>query len=253
MARPVNYVTLDVDLFDQPEIFTLLLEQDGLQAFTGWLRLMCWARAHADPDRLGEAGVITDAIARHVLGADGEKIIEMLCTPPHRLLDEMLNRDWRLIDFVERQHLVEWRARILRSRKANETRWGDPQGSPQGSPQGVPMESYYNHPTPPHPTTDSPNGLSRSAAPADAFAEFWDVYPKKVAKQAAERAWAKAVKAADPSVIIDGARRYARVRERADPKYTKHPATWLNGGCWADEDDWAGAESGPREVAVWEP
>ena len=29
--------------------------------------------------------------------------------------------------------------------------------------------------------------------PPDRFAEFWDAYPKRVAKQAAEKAWAKAL------------------------------------------------------------
>jgi hypothetical protein len=29
--------------------------------------------------------------------------------------------------------------------------------------------------------------------------------------------------------------RYAAERAGQPPKYTKHPATWLKGGCWADE------------------
>ena len=34
---------------------------------------------------------------------------------------------------------------------------------------------------------------------------------------------------------LAGAQRYAAERKDQDPKYTKHPATWLNGGCWEDE------------------
>lgn len=72
---------------------------------------------------------------------------------------------------------------------------------------------------------------------AEAFDQFWRFYPRKIAKQAARRAWDKAVKGVDPRVIITGARRYAVERHFNDPagKYTKHPATWLNGGCWEDE------------------
>jgi hypothetical protein len=71
-------------------------------------------------------------------------------------------------------------------------------------------------------------------ADADAFARFWAVYPRPAAKFAAEKAFAKAIELASADVIIEGARRYAGERAGQDPKYTKHPATWLRGGCWDD-------------------
>lgn len=68
------------------------------------------------------------------------------------------------------------------------------------------------------------------------FGEFWAAYPKRVARAAAEKAFARAVAGgASPASIIAGARRYAVDREGQDPKWTKHPATWLNGECWTDE------------------
>lgn len=68
------------------------------------------------------------------------------------------------------------------------------------------------------------------------FTEFWNHYPRKAGKKAAERAFAKAVKeGASPADLIAGAMRYAAEREGQDPRFTKHPATWLNGGCWEDE------------------
>jgi hypothetical protein len=76
---------------------------------------------------------------------------------------------------------------------------------------------------------------------ADGFAEFWNAYPKKVAKLAAEKAFAAAAKrGADPAAIIEAAKLYAasermRIEREHTPQYTKHPATWLNGGCWDDE------------------
>jgi hypothetical protein len=74
----------------------------------------------------------------------------------------------------------------------------------------------------------------------EAFEKFWRIYPKRVAKEAARKAFAKAVKdSVDPEVIIAGAKRYAITRGGQDPKYTKHPATWLNAGCWQDEPDGA--------------
>jgi hypothetical protein len=68
------------------------------------------------------------------------------------------------------------------------------------------------------------------------FERFYALYPKRVARKAAEAAWAKAIKdGADAAVIIAGAERYADEREDEDAKYTKAPATWLNQGCWEDE------------------
>jgi uncharacterized protein YdaU (DUF1376 family) len=65
------------------------------------------------------------------------------------------------------------------------------------------------------------------------FSEFWEAYPLRKARGAAEKAWAKAVKRAPPGEIIAAAERY----RPPDPKFTKHPATWLNQDCWTDEPD----------------
>lgn len=67
------------------------------------------------------------------------------------------------------------------------------------------------------------------------FDKFWDIYPRKVAKGAARKAWRQALKQVDSAVIIQGAKRYASERRAQNPVYTKHPATWLSGACWEDE------------------
>jgi len=66
------------------------------------------------------------------------------------------------------------------------------------------------------------------------FDEFWKIYPRKVAKGGALKAWANAVKIAKPEQIIAGAKKYAKDPAR-DPKFTAHPATWLNAQRWLDE------------------
>jgi hypothetical protein len=70
---------------------------------------------------------------------------------------------------------------------------------------------------------------------SDAFARFWSVYPKRVAKLAAEKAFAKAIKTIDAETIIEAAKHYAVERASEPPRYTTHPAKWLNDGRWADE------------------
>lgn len=69
---------------------------------------------------------------------------------------------------------------------------------------------------------------------ADRFDEFWSVYPRREAKQAARRAWDKVTRAVDPQHVIDGARRYRNDPNRT-PQYTAHASTWLNDGRWDDD------------------
>ena len=68
----------------------------------------------------------------------------------------------------------------------------------------------------------------------DGFEDFWQVYPKKVGKQDALKAWPKALKADNPQIIIEGARRYASDHP-ADWDYWKNPSGWLNGKRWLDQ------------------
>ncbi|MEU6899514.1 hypothetical protein [Streptomyces virginiae] len=101
------------------------------------------------------------------------------------------------------------------------------------------------------PSTDkdsSPAAVSRPAPRAGAktgqqkdhhlaaFGAFWHNYPLKRAREEAKKAWIAAIeRGADPQRMVDGAQAYARERRDQDPQYTKHPATWLNKGCYDDE------------------
>jgi len=66
------------------------------------------------------------------------------------------------------------------------------------------------------------------------FLSFWAAYPKKKEKDAAWRAWQKAVKKAEPKTIIDAVEKHKSSTEWQSG-YIKYPATWLNKGCWDDE------------------
>jgi hypothetical protein len=60
------------------------------------------------------------------------------------------------------------------------------------------------------------------------------VYPRKVAKKAAEVAFLKAAKHTPVATIISAAARYAKDENRVEA-YTAHPATWLNAHRWLDD------------------
>ncbi len=64
------------------------------------------------------------------------------------------------------------------------------------------------------------------------FEEFWNLYPKKVDKGAAIRAFRKASKTEDLALVIEGAKRYAEDPNLPDKQYIKNPATWLNAESW---------------------
>jgi hypothetical protein len=62
------------------------------------------------------------------------------------------------------------------------------------------------------------------------------------------QAHVRALRQATLEQILQGAMRYAAERRGDDPRCTKHPATWLNKGCWSDatpppQDQPAGCET----------
>lgn len=78
------------------------------------------------------------------------------------------------------------------------------------------------------------NHPNDSSNEPSSFDVFWKTYPRRVGKQAAQKAFLKALKAATAEEIIGGAKRYAEDPNRA-ASFTAHPTTWLNAGRWNDE------------------
>ena len=66
------------------------------------------------------------------------------------------------------------------------------------------------------------------------FEEWYALYPKKEAREAARRAFPKARLLASFDDLMAGVRRYAA--KNIERQFIKQPATWLNSGCWADEE-----------------
>ena len=89
----------------------------------------------------------------------------------------------------------------------------------------------------------------------DKFKEFYRVYPKKVAPDAAKRNFLRAVKAgADPDAIIAGAERYAKhVQAKGTERgYIKNPQGWLTDKRWEDEFEEARPPSFYRPAPRWD-
>lgn len=67
------------------------------------------------------------------------------------------------------------------------------------------------------------------------FLKFWEVYPKKTAKLESEKVFLRQCKKFKADDIIEGAKKFALSCKGKDPQYIPYPATWLNGGRWADD------------------
>ena len=72
------------------------------------------------------------------------------------------------------------------------------------------------------------------------FEEFWKLYPRKESKQRAKRAWKKLNPDQALFNLIANALEYrSQTKEwvAENGRYIPHPATWLNGCRWEDEQD----------------
>mgnify|MGYP003638271411 FL=1 len=66
------------------------------------------------------------------------------------------------------------------------------------------------------------------------FDEFWDVYPRKVDKAKALKAFDKALQVSEFQDILAGTISYRDDANRLD-QFTKYPATWLNAESWNND------------------
>lgn len=73
----------------------------------------------------------------------------------------------------------------------------------------------------------------RAADAAREFEAFWNCYPRKQGKGAAERAFKQAVSQTSLPDLLAALER--QKPNWTDPKFTPMPATWLNGKRWLDE------------------
>lgn len=96
----------------------------------------------------------------------------------------------------------------------------------------------------PKPRRKKPSSLTKKQE--ERFNRFWHAYPKKVAIGETEKAWAKI----DPDdelaeKIISAVERAKKLDTRfREPRWTPHPATWLNGREWENEYDTTAQKGG---------
>ena len=79
---------------------------------------------------------------------------------------------------------------------------------------------------------DKATGEILEAAPD--FQDFWLLYPRRVARKDALKAWGK-LSPAQQVAAITALVEWRRVWANKDLDYLPYPATWINGERWTDE------------------
>lgn len=94
------------------------------------------------------------------------------------------------------------------------------------------------HMTPPPRASDAVT-KAKEPEPNNKFDEWWKLYPKKVNKQQALKAWNQHTKKTAAEHIIEATRRQLTTPDSAltrDPQYIPYPASWLNAGSYENEN-----------------
>ncbi|MFE3059091.1 hypothetical protein [Nocardia sp. NPDC059239] len=123
------------------------------------------------------------------------------------------------------------------SRESNETLAPGTGEQRNRGEESSPTENSCSTAAPPNVTPPARgSGAKARTKPGDprGFADFWAAYPRRTARGAAVKAYAKAIKTTDPAVLLAAARRYAEDPNR-NAEFTCHAATWLNQERWSDE------------------
>lgn len=129
---------------------------------------------------------------------------------------------WTRVDYVALNALMEGADR------------GSPNGQPRERPEGQPL-----HPS--RGVENNPSCSSDDERPLSEFNEWWNVWPKKVGRPVALKAYEKARKqGATREQMLDAARAVAEkweVMPKSERQYIPYPATWLNQQRFLDEPD----------------
>ena len=98
-----------------------------------------------------------------------------------------------------------------------------------------PYPNPYPNPNPnTHPNTKKKRSAQGQSVSGD-FERFWQAYPRKVAKQAARRAFARVDVPLERLLQALEQQKTETQWQRENGRYIPHPVTWLNQGRWEDE------------------
>lgn len=234
---------VDDSFYDHPKIENLSMAAIGL-----WAKAGAWCAKHLTDGvisakrvrALGGTPAQIKALIKNGLWFECKDDSGAKCYAFHDWFDMQPSRE----QVYEKREIERQKKRKQRANQTGEIaatsrftkmspgdRGGDNPGDNPGDSPGL---SLVPDPTRPDPNRSADADPKNSQKGAAGFDDFWAVVPRKVGKQAARRAWEKAVKLESPQVIVQKMREYRDDPNRVE-EFTKHPSTWLNAGCWDDD------------------
>lgn len=96
-----------------------------------------------------------------------------------------------------------------------------------------------------------PLGMITAAGLDEEFEAWWKLYPRKVNKGGARKAYKTARKKAAAEQLTAGVRAYADRCKGKDPQYVAHGQSWLNGERWLDQDAGGGRRVADGREGYW--
>lgn len=216
------FAKFDLDFADNPKIIGLSCE-----AFRAFVESVLYSRQH-----------LTDGFLDHrvVVRKWGTAVAEELSTNDDKNPSwSPVENGWQIHGFEDKQTTkAEILATKQKKREAAQARWSKPNAEPMHGASIVHSKTDAE----PMPETETETETIKTIhqSPIDGhFENFWNLYPRKVGKESARRAFAKAAKLSNPLVIIGGADRMANDPNLPESAFIPHAATWLNRGGWGDE------------------
>lgn len=243
----VKWIKLTTDMFDNRKVKHLRRLPEGNSIVLIWVMLLTMA------GRCNASGMIflTENIPyTPKMLADELDFEENTVVLALRALEDLnmvvTNKGYFAIAGWEEYQNIDGMEKIKEQNRIRQKKWYDKQ-------KELPNVSPNVSITQPNATDiEEDKELEKEKEDIYPFEEFWTAYPKKKAKEAARKAWAKLKP--DESLgkeIIQAVMESAKTNDwkKENGKYIPYPATYLNGKRWEDERSNNGENTGnPRKV-----
>ena len=230
MADKRAYFKLDVGYLTNPKVAELTIDKPRVVLLH--IASIAYAAQH-----------LTDGVfpVRLLLRINGASDADAKLLYGAGLWIDLGNGNAEIHDFLEHQRsAADVKNAEDKAKRAANARWNAPsmpEAMQSASEVAMPREKERKRDT-----------TTTATAAADAeFDTFWGQYPRKIAKGNAAKAYAKALKKADATTILNGLANYLPAWAQTEEKFIPHAATWLNGERWADQVAPAKPVDGPRD------
>ena len=179
-----------------------------------------------DPDKLARIA----RMSRKEWDRYGETIMQFFPDGKHKRIDEERNKAETKSEVNKLSAKKRWDS--VNDTRSLETLTEDYANAYQTQSDGNANHSHsHNHNQLNKKKENPKERKSRSASSAE-FDQFWNCYPKKVGRGAAEKAWLKAIAVTTAEEITRVVQAYPW---GDDKQFIPHPATWLNQRRWQDD------------------